>query len=70
MEQELLNKISKDLEFVKQKVIIMDNELEDISNDLHKVRPSYLEKLKKIKKGKFHSFDTKKEFLDFVENEI
>jgi|TARA_B100001971_G_C17936767_1_gene405548 hypothetical protein len=70
MDAEALNKIHEDLDFIKQKVIVMDNELEDISNDLHKVRPEYLEKLKKIKKGKFHSFSTKKEFLDFLENEI
>ena len=34
------------------------------------IRPGYIKKLKKLKRGKFHSFNSKKEFLHFLENEI
>ena len=70
METNVLIKIHKDLEFIKQKVVVMDNELEDISKDLHIVRPGYLKKLEKIQKEKFHSFNSKEEFLEFLDNEI
>jgi len=70
METNVLIKIHKDLEFIKQKVVVMDNELEDISKDLHIVRPEYLKKLEKIQKEKFHSFNSKEEFLEFLDNEI
>ena len=70
METELLNKIYEELDFIKKRVLVIDNEIEDISNALHIVRPEYIEKLKKIKRGKFHSFKTKEEFLRFIENGI
>ena len=70
METNVLIKIHKDLEFIKQKVVVIDNELEDISKDLHIVRPEYLKKLEKIQKEKFHSFNSKEEFLEFLDNEI
>ena len=70
METNVLIKIHKDLEFIKQKVVVMDNELEDISKDLHIVRPEYLKKLEKIQKEKFNSFNSKEEFLEFLDNEI
>ena len=34
------------------------------------IRPEYLNKLKKIKNGKFYSFENKSEFLNYLENEI
>ena len=70
MEANVLFKIHKDLEFIKQKVIVMDNELEEISKDLHIVRPEYLEKLEKIQQEKFHSFDSKEKLIEFLDNEI
>ncbi len=70
METELLSRIHEDLDFIKKKVVIIDNELEDISSDLHKIKPEYLKKLEMIKKGKFHSFKTKEDFLHFLENEM
>ncbi|MBI2507401.1 hypothetical protein HYV89_00420 [Candidatus Woesearchaeota archaeon] len=70
MENKVLLRIHEDLEFIKQKVIVMDNELEDISKDLHIVRPEYLKKLEKIQQGKFHSFDSKEKFIEFLDNEI
>lgn len=63
----ILAKIQKDLEFIKSKIIVIDNELEDISNDLHEVRPEYIKKIKRLdKKGKFSSFSS----VDELRNEI
>jgi len=63
----ILAKIQKDLEFIKSKIIVIDNELEDISNDLHKVRPEYIKKIRRLdKKGNFSSFSS----VDELRNEI
>lgn len=67
MEAEILGRIYEDLDFIKKKVALIDEELGDISSDLHKVRPAYMKKLQRIKKGRFHRFDSKKEFLGFLE---
>lgn len=32
-----------------------------------KIKPEYLKKLERIEKGKFYSFETKEEFMEFVE---
>lgn len=70
MEQIAIQKIYEGLEFLKQKMIKIELDVEEINNDLHQVRPEYLKKLRKIKKGKFHGFDNKEDFLDFLDNEI
>ena len=67
MATNILAKIQKDLEFIKSKIIVIDNELEDISNDLHKVRPEYIKKIRRLdKKGNFSSFSS----VDELSNEI
>ncbi len=70
MDADILDKIHEDLDFIKKKVALIDNEIADISSDLHRVRSAYMKKLEKIKKGRFHRFATEKEFLSFLENEI
>lgn len=54
-EIQLLKRMAEDISFLKQKVIHIEEELTDISNYLHIVRPEYVEKLKKIDQGKFLS---------------
>ncbi len=67
MSSRILVKIQKDLEFIKTKLIVIDNEIEDISNDLHEVRPEYIKKIKTLdKKGRFSSFPS----VDELRNEI
>ena len=56
MATNILAKIQKDLEFIKSKIIVIDNELEDISNDLHEVRPEYIKKLSDWTKRKIFLF--------------
>jgi hypothetical protein len=49
-ETELLERIADDLDFLKKKVIQIEENLEDINIDLHHVKPDYLKKLESIKK--------------------
>ncbi|VVB91429.1 Uncharacterised protein [uncultured archaeon] len=58
-EIEILQQILSDLSFLKQKIVVIEEEVDAISSDLHEVRPEYVKKLQKIEKnGKFHSFKT------------
>lgn len=70
MEQQLLKQIAKDVTFLKEKVITMDNELADLAKDIHEVRPEYLEKIKSLEKQKGKVFDNKEEFLRFLQHEV
>ena len=44
------------LEMVFQKLEGIERELEEISEDVHRVKPSYEKKLNEIEKGETHSF--------------
>jgi len=44
-----------DLSFLKEKILKIEMDVSEINDDLHQVRPEYLEKLKKIDEGKFIS---------------
>ncbi|MBI4399130.1 hypothetical protein HY570_00120 [Candidatus Micrarchaeota archaeon] len=45
----LLKRVAQDINFLKKKVNRIEEEVLDISNELHEVRPEYIKKLKKIK---------------------
>ena len=68
IEVKLLKEIRDDLFFLKKKVIIIEEEVDAISNDIHEVRPEYIKKLKKIgKEGKFNSFKNIEELRNAIE---
>lgn len=46
------------LEMVYYKLINIEKEVAEINEDLHRVRPEYVEKLEKIEKEKTHTFRT------------
>jgi uncharacterized protein YydD (DUF2326 family) len=52
-ETQLLEKIADDVSFLKDRIIHIEEELNEINNELHEVRPEYAEKLKRIDKEKF-----------------
>ncbi len=54
-----------DLAFLKERILRIEMEISEISDDLHQVRPDYLIKLKKIDQGKFIS---RKEFEKELED--
>ncbi len=56
MTEMLVNqRIMDDLAFLKEKILKIEMDVSEINDDLHQVRPEYLEKLKKINEGKFIS---------------
>jgi len=62
-EVQLLNKIASDLDFLKMKILSIEETVEDIDNDLHHVKPEYIRKLESIKKeGTISSSDFEKKF--------
>lgn len=44
-----------------QKLQAIENEIKEINEDLHRVRPSFVEKLKKTEEGQIHKFKDVKE---------
>ncbi len=62
-EAELLERIASDLDFLKKKVVEIEENVEDINIDLHHVKPEYLKKLEAIKKeGAVSSAEFEKKF--------
>lgn len=64
---EILQQVAEDLIFLKEKIVSIEEGLKDIDADLHQVKPSYLKKLEKIKKGKFHSYNSITEIRKDIE---
>ncbi len=50
MTEKMLRQIAKDIALVKKKVDSIESELNDLSYDLHEIRPEYMEKLDRIEK--------------------
>ena len=48
-------RILNELTFLKDRILKIEMDVSEINDDLHQVRPEYLEKLKKIDEGKFIS---------------
>ncbi|MCX9010928.1 MAG: hypothetical protein OIN66_07390 [Candidatus Methanoperedens sp.] len=62
-ETELLERIASDLDFLKKKIIEIEENVEDINIDLHHVKPEYIKKLEAIKKeGTISSAEFEKKF--------
>ena len=62
-EVELLEKIASDLDFLKMKIISIEETILDIDNDLYHVKPEYIRKLEAIKEeGTISSSDFEKKF--------
>jgi len=62
-EKELLKKISDDLEFLKTKILEIEESLELINSELHPVRKEYLERLDEIiKEGTISGSEFEKKF--------
>ncbi len=69
VEINVLKQIQSDLSFIKQKVSIIEEEVDAISGDIHELRPEYVKKLQEIeKKGKFLSFKSVDELRKSIES--
>ncbi len=64
MSETVFNKhILEELAFLKEKIIKIEMDVSEINDDLHQVRPEYLEKLESIKKeGTISSAEFEKKF--------
>lgn len=64
MSETVLNqRILNELAFLKEKILKIEMEVSEINDDLHQVRPEYLEKLEAIKKeGTISSAEFEKKF--------
>ena len=69
-ETQTLDSIHEQLTFLVKKVTKMESNVAEIHDDLHQVKPEYLKKLEKIKRGRTHHFQNKEDFLRFLEHEI
>ena len=63
----MLKQVVDDLVFLKKKVVTIEGELREICEDLHQVKPSYLKKLERIKKGKFYHYASIKDMRKDIE---
>jgi hypothetical protein len=62
-EAELLERIASDIDFLKKKIVEIEENIEDINIDLHHVKPEYIKKLEAIKKeGTVSSAEFEKKF--------
>lgn len=50
---ELMENLAKDLRFIKDQILEIKTDVSELNEDLHVVRPEYIQKLKKIQRGKF-----------------
>ena len=60
----IIQNLQKDITLIIEKISKMESSMEEICDDLHQVKPEYLKKLEKIKKGKFYHFENKRDFLN------
>lgn len=67
MSETILKQISKDLEFVKERVIDIEGELADLSSNFYDIKPEYLKKLKSIEKEKSIPFKNMAELRKIIE---
>lgn len=65
----LLKQISSDLGLLKEKVVRIERIVEEIDDDLHEVRPEYIEKLKKIEAGKVYHYKNASELRKAIEKD-
>ena len=62
-----IHNMQRDISFLKQRVKVLEDEVEVADGDIHEVRPEYLKKLDEIEKGKFHGFKNMDELRKMIE---
>lgn len=65
-EVKLLRKMQSDISFMKQRILIMEEDIGEISSDLHReLNPEFQNRLEKIQKQKGQRFGSVKEFEEY-----
>ncbi|MBI2668666.1 hypothetical protein HYX14_02375 [Candidatus Woesearchaeota archaeon] len=62
--------LHKEIISIAQRLHFIEENVEEIHEDLHQVRPEYLEKLEKIKQEPGKRFSSKEKFLHYLEHEL
>lgn len=58
-ESQILNKISNDIDFLKDQMLNLQRDISEINADLHRLRPEYREKVEKIlEEGIFETYSS------------
>ena len=57
-----LKQMSEDISFIKKKMLKPEDDIHELSGDLHEVRPKYLEKLKRLEKEPAKRYKSMEEF--------
>jgi prefoldin subunit 5 len=66
---QILEQIANDVAFLKNQIIEIRVEINEINADLHEVRPEYKKKIEKIlKEGKFENFSSVSELRREIEH--
>ncbi len=65
-EIKLLKQMQNDISFMKNKIIIIEEEVDEISSDLHReLNPEFLNRLESVQKQKGIRFNSMKEFDEY-----
>ncbi len=65
-ELKILKHIQSDIALVKQKILIMEEDINEISSDLHReLNPEFVKRLENIQKQKGIRFSNMKEFDEY-----
>ena len=71
MSSQTLEKIANDMDFLKEQIMEMRKEVNEIGMDLHVLRPEYRKKIKKIEKeGKFKTYSSINELKKSIEENV
>ncbi len=60
--------LHQEIILLAEKIRDIEENVEEIHEDLHRVRPEYLEKLEKIKQEPGKRFSSKEDFLHYLEH--
>jgi len=65
-EIKLLKQMQNDISFMRQRIIVIEEEVDEISSDLHReLNPEFLKRLESIQKQKGIRFNSMKEFDEY-----
>lgn len=65
-EIKILKQMQNDLSFLKQKIVVIEEEVDAISSDMHReLNPEFVKRLEDIRKQKGVRFNSMKEFDEY-----
>jgi len=65
-----LQDLHQEIALITEKIHLIEENVAEIHDDLHQVRPEYLEKLERIRQEPGKKFSSKEGFLHYLEHEL